>query len=175
MHLLPLKNYLKKLLKKRKVNNYARELGEGLQLTILRHVDFECSCHFLHTFDLCRTTHTAYGDTHVDGGTEALVEEVTLQVNLSVGDGDDVGGDVCRHVASLRLDDRQSGEGTTTLDMTAHALWEVIHFFSHLLLVIDTCSTLQQTAVEVEDIAGVAPMKCTPHITTMSASVLAAC
>lgn len=66
--------------------------------------------------------------------------EVSIQIkqsNLSVSDGDDVGGDVGRHVTSLGLDDGQSGEGA--------APEVVVHL----------CGSLQQTGVKVEDITWV--------------------
>ena len=73
----------------------ARELREGLQLTILSHINLQCTSHLLHTLDLGRTTYTRYGDTYVDSWTEALVEEVGLKEDLTVGDGNHVGWDVC--------------------------------------------------------------------------------
>jgi len=38
---------------------------------------------------------------------------VGVEVDLAVGDRDDVGRDVGRHVAGLRLDDREGGERTS--------------------------------------------------------------
>ena len=87
-----------------------REFGEGFQLTILRLVNLQCAGNFLHTLNLSTAAHTADGDTYVDGGALALVEEIGVKVYLTIGDGDDVGGDVCCHVASLCLDDGQRGE-----------------------------------------------------------------
>ena len=104
----------------------AGELRESLQLTILSLVNLQRTSHLLHGLDLSRTTHTAHGDTDVDGWTEALVEEVGLQEYLTVGDGNHVGRDVGRHVACLCLDDRQSGERSAALDVTLHALGQVV-------------------------------------------------
>src|SRR5581483_3505828 len=42
--------------------------------------------------------------------THALVEEISFQVNLPVGDGNDVGWNVSRDVARLGFDDRERGE-----------------------------------------------------------------
>ena len=36
--------------------------------------------------------------------------------------------------------------------MALHTLWEVVHLLSNLLLVVDTCSTLKQTRVEIENV-----------------------
>ena len=130
----------------------ARELGETLKLTILRHVNLQCTSHFLHTLDLSRTSHTRNGDTHVDGRTESLVEKVGLQINLTISNGNNVGRNVGRNVTCLSLDDRKSGERTATLYMTFHTLWQVIHLLGNLLLVVDAGCTLQQTRVQIEHI-----------------------
>ena len=42
-----------------------------------------------------------HGESDVDGGADALVEQLGLQEDLAVGDGDDVGRDVGGHVAGL--------------------------------------------------------------------------
>ena len=73
----------------------------------------------------------------VDGGPDAGVEEVALQEDLAVGDGDDVGRDVGRDVAGLGLDDGQRGEA------------------ARALLVVQLRRALEQAAVQVEDVAGV--------------------
>ena len=44
---------------------------------------------------LIHISYTRYGDTYVDSWTEALVEEVGLKEDLTVGDGNHVGWDVC--------------------------------------------------------------------------------
>ena len=51
-------------------------------------------------------------DTHVHRRADAGVEEVEVEEDLAVGDRDHVGRDVGRHVAGLRLDDRQRGQRT---------------------------------------------------------------
>src|SRR5439155_7728995 len=51
-----------------------------------------------------------HGDAHVDGGPHAGVEQVLLQVDLAVGDRDDVRGDVRGDVTALGLHDGQSRE-----------------------------------------------------------------
>ena len=60
-----------------------------------------------------------------------------MKTNLSICDGDDVGGDVGRHITSLGLDDGQGSEGATT---------EVV---------VHLGSSLQQTGVQVEHITRV--------------------
>ena len=66
-----------------------------------------------------------------------FVEQLCLQEDLSVSDGDDVGRDVGGHVTSLGLDDGESSERAAA------------HGVAHL------GSSLQQTGVEVEDVTGV--------------------
>ena len=53
----------------------------------------------------------ADGQTDRDGGSNSLVEQIGLQINLTIGDGDYVGRDVGGNVPGLRLDDRQGGQG----------------------------------------------------------------
>ena len=82
-----------------------------------------------------------------------MVEEIRLQIDLTVGDGDHVGRDISRYIASLCLNDRQCGERASTFHMTFHRLRQIVHLLSHLLLLVDLSGTLQQTGVEVEHIA----------------------
>ena len=63
----------------------AAELGEALQLAELSLSNLQGTGHFLHRLNLCVTTHTAHGNTYVNGGTDTLVEEGCLQINLTVG------------------------------------------------------------------------------------------
>ena len=44
-----------------------------------------------------------------------LVEELSLQEDLTVSDGDDISRDVGRYVTSLGLNDGQGSQGSTTL------------------------------------------------------------
>lgn len=60
-----------------------------------------------------------------------------FNTNLSVCDGDDISGDVRRHITSLSLDNGESGEGAATK------------------VVVHLGSSLQQTGVKVEHITGV--------------------
>ena len=81
-----------------------------------------------------------------------MVEEVRLQIDLTIGDGDHVGRNVSRYIACLCLNDRQCGERAATFDMTFHRLRQIVHLLSHLLLLVDLSGTLQQTGVEVEHV-----------------------
>ncbi len=84
------------------------KLGESGQFVVLRHVGFELARYLFHGPGLSRAANARDGDAHVQGRTDAGVEQVSLQVDLSVGDGDDVGGNVGGEVAQLGFDD---GEG----------------------------------------------------------------
>ena len=113
------------------------ELGEGSNLTVLSQEKLQGTGDLLHGLDLGGGTDTGHGQTDVDGGTDTLVEQLSLQEDLAVGDGDDVGGNVGRDITTLGLDDGQSGEGATTV------------------LVVHLGGTLEQTRVQVEDVTGV--------------------
>ena len=69
----------------------------------------------LHGLCLGGRSDAADGETDVNGGADTLVEELRLEEDLSVGDGDHVGGDVCRHISSLGLNDGQGGERSTSV------------------------------------------------------------
>src|SRR5438876_4282264 len=88
----------------------AAELREGRQLTILSEVEPQLAGHLAHRLDLRRAAHPRDRQADVDRGPDAAVEEVRLEVDLPVGDGDDVRRDVRGHVAELGLDDRQRGQ-----------------------------------------------------------------
>lgn len=117
------------------------ELGEGSNLTVLSQEQLQGSGNLLHGLDLGSGTDTRDGKTDVDSGTDTLVEELRLQEDLTVGNGDDVGGDIGRDITTLGLNDGQSGEGATTV------------------LVVQLGSTLKETRVEVEDTAIISKRK----------------
>ncbi len=91
------------------------ELGEGGHLAELSEFQLEGSGDGFHRLDLGATADAADGEADVDGRADAGVEEVGLQEDLAVGDGDDVGGDVGGDVSGLGLDDREGGEGAAGL------------------------------------------------------------
>ena len=113
------------------------EGGERLELAELRQVELERARHLLHRLDLGGAAHPAHRVADVDGRPDARVEQVGLQEDLAVGDGDDVGRDVGRDVAGLGLDDRQRGQRAA-----AERVGELGR-------------PLQQARVQVEDVAGV--------------------
>jgi len=80
---------------------------------------------------------TGHRKTDVYGRALALVEESGVKENLTVGDGNHVGGDVSRHVTGLGLNDGKGGQGTT------------------LVVVVELGGTLEKTRVKVEHVSGV--------------------
>jgi hypothetical protein len=113
------------------------ELCEGGNLTILSKLELEGTSDLLHGLDLSGGTDTGYRETDVNGGADTLVEQLGFQEDLTISDGNNVGGDVGRHITSLGLDDGESSEGTSSV------------------MIVHLGSTLEETRMEVEDIAGV--------------------
>ena len=113
------------------------ELGESGNLTVLGQEELQGTSDLLHGLELSSGADTRDGQTDVDGRSDTLVEQLGFQEDLTVGNGNDVGGNVGRHVTTLGLDDGQGSHGTTTV------------------LVVELGGTLQQTRVQVEDVTGV--------------------
>ena len=113
------------------------ELGKGLQLAVLGVDQLQGAGHLLHGLDLGVAANTGHRDAGVDSGHNARVEQLRFQEDLTIGDGDDVGGDVGRNVARLGLDDGQSRQAAAAQ------------------LIGELGRALQQTGVQVENIAGV--------------------
>ena len=113
------------------------ELGEGGQLAVLGELEAQGAGDLLHRLDLGGAADPGDRDADVDRRPHAGEEEVRLQEDLPVGDGDDVGGDVGGDVPGLGLDDGQGGERPAAL------------------VVGELGGALEQAAVEVEHVAGV--------------------
>jgi len=113
------------------------ELGEGGDLSVLSEIELHGTGDLLHGLELGSGTDSGDGETDVDSWSDTLVEELSLQEDLTVSDGDDVGWDVSGHITSLGLDDWQSGQRTGA------------HVVGHL------SSSLQKSGVQVEYITWV--------------------
>jgi hypothetical protein len=109
------------------------ELGESGDLTILGQEELQGTCDLLHGLELGGGTHTGHGKTNVDSRSDTLVEEFGFQEDLAVSDGNDVSGNVSRHITTLGLNDGKGSEGTAT-ELGVHL-----------------GGTLQETGVEVEN------------------------
>ncbi len=88
----------------------AGKLGERREFAILREAQAQRAGDFLHRLGLGVAADAADRETDRYSGTDARVEEVGFEINLPVGDRDDVRRDVRRVIAFLRLDDRQRGQ-----------------------------------------------------------------
>src|SRR5690606_16861263 len=93
-------------------------------------------------------THAGHRDTGVNSGANTSVEQVGLQEDLTVSNGNHVGRHECRHVTSLSFNNRQSRQRTGLAFNFA-----VREFF--YVLSIDASSTLQQARVQVENVTRV--------------------
>ena len=134
------------------------KLGKGSDLTVLGKLELERGGDLLHGLGLGSGADTGHGETDVDGGADTLKcrkqkvlaspptkhpiviyleEEIGLKENLAVSDGNDVGGNVGRHITSLGLDDGEGSHGST------------------LEVGVELGGTLEETRVEVEHITGV--------------------
>ena len=110
------------------------ELGEGGDLTVLGELELEGTGDLLHGLDLSGSSDTGHGKTDIDSCADTLVEKLSLQEDLTVGNGDDVGWDIGRHITSLGLNNWQGSQGSTTV-----------------LLVHLSCA-LEETRMKIEDI-----------------------
>jgi len=91
------------------------ELGEGGDLSVLSEIELHGTGDLLHGLELGSGSDSGDGETDVDCWSDTLVEELGLQENLTVSDGDDVGWDVSGHITSLGLNDWEGGQRTSTL------------------------------------------------------------
>ena len=113
------------------------ELSEGGDLTILGELELEGTGELLHGLDLGGRSDTGHRETDVDGGADTLMEELSLKEDLSISDGDHIGGDISGHITSLGLNDGEGGQGA-----------------SSVVLVHLGCA-LEQTRMEIEDVTRV--------------------
>src|SRR5690606_11884679 len=113
------------------------KLGERRQRAVLCQLQAQPAGNLAHRPDLSVTTHPGHRQTRVDRRADTRVEQVRLQVDLAVGNGDDVRRDVGRHVVPLRLNDRQRGQAPTPQ------------------IIVELRGALQLARVQVEDVARV--------------------
>uniref|UniRef100_A0A182SVP3 Uncharacterized protein n=1 Tax=Anopheles maculatus TaxID=74869 RepID=A0A182SVP3_9DIPT len=113
------------------------ELGERSDLTVLGQLQLHRTGDLLHGLGLGSGTDARHGQTDVNGRPDTLVEQLSLQEDLSVCDRDDVGWNVSGHITGLRFDDGQGSERTAS-ERRAHL-----------------GRTLQQTRMQIEHITRV--------------------
>merc|ERR550519_3125849 len=105
---LPMALRVKRFVKSKKPETFIPRTAD---LSVLSQLELHGTGHLLHRLGLGSRSHTGHGQTDVDGGSDTFVEQLCLQEDLTVSDGDDIGGDVGGHVTSLGLDDGESSEG----------------------------------------------------------------
>src|SRR5579862_1433271 len=115
----------------------ARELGEGRKFAELGEVEAQLAGHLLHGGGLGVAADARDADAGVDGGPDAGVEELGLEVDLAVRDRDDVRRDVGRHVRELGFDDGERRQRAAAQGVGALG------------------GALQEARVDVEDVARV--------------------
>ena len=86
------------------------ELREGGHLAVLRELALDLAGDLLHRLGLRGGADARHREADVHRRADALIEQVGLQEDLTVGDRNHVGRDVGRHVVGLGLDDRQRGQ-----------------------------------------------------------------
>ena len=111
--------------------------GVSGELTVFVEELLQVTGDLLHGDVLGGRTDTGDGETDVDGGALTTSEELGVEVDLTVGNGNDVGDDIGSDVVGEGFDDGEGGDGTTTLGGGEHG------------------STFEETGVEVEDITRV--------------------
>ena len=124
-------------LRARRLVEVGGELHKDFDLAVLGEVEAQRACRLLHRLGLGVAAHTRDGEPHVDGGALPGKEEGTLQKDLSVRNGDDVGGDIGGDVARLCFDDGQRGHRTA-----AARIGKVRR-------------PLQEAGVQIKDVAGI--------------------
>lgn len=97
--------------------------------------EFHRTGNLFHSLGLSSRSYTRYRKTDIDGRSDSFVEQFSFKENLSVSDGNYVGGNVSRHISGLSFDNRESSKRSSS------------ERFVHL------SGTLQKTRVEVEDIS----------------------
>mgnify|MGYP006938596574 CR=1 FL=1 len=70
------------------------ELCKGLHILVLCQLDTQVGVGLLHGLGLGSAAHTGHRQTHIDGRAVACIEQGALEEDLTIGDGNDVGGDV---------------------------------------------------------------------------------
>ena len=85
------------------------ELGECFQFTVGCQVKTQGTYNLLHRFNLRVSTYPGYGKTRVDCRTHTGEEQIRLQENLPVCNGNNVCRNVGRDVSCLSFNERQCG------------------------------------------------------------------
>merc|ERR1719431_2102804 len=85
------------------------ELSESCDLSVLGQLELHGTSDLLHGLGLSSRTDTGHGQTDVDGGSDTLVEQLCLQEDLSVNDGQSGEGAATHGVTHLGSSLQQTG------------------------------------------------------------------
>ena len=113
------------------------ELCESGDFTILGEFELHGTGDLFHGLDLGSSTDTGHRETDVNSGTDTLVEQLGFQEDLTISNGNHIGGNIGRHITSLSLNNGKGSEGASTV------------------VLVHLGSTLEETRVQIEDITGV--------------------
>lgn len=91
------------------------ELGESGNLSVLSELELHGSRNLLHGLDLSGGSDSGDGKTDVNCWSDTLVEELSLQEDLSISDRDNISWDISGHITSLGLNNWKSCQRTTTV------------------------------------------------------------
>ncbi|CRH71544.1 Uncharacterised protein [Chlamydia trachomatis] len=81
--------------------------GECSHRTVLSECQLQRAGNLLHCLHLCVATNSRNRDTDVNGRALIRVEQIGLQEDLTIGNRNDVGRNVGRHVVCLGFNDRK--------------------------------------------------------------------
>src|SRR4030095_9769247 len=85
------------------------KLRKRSELAKLRQIELYFAGNLFDRLDLGRGANAADGQTDRNCRSNALIKQISLQINLTVRNRNDIRRDVSRHVPGLGLDDGQSG------------------------------------------------------------------
>lgn len=91
------------------------ELGESSEFSVLGEGVLQRTSESLHGLDLSGRTDSGDGKTDVNGRSDTLVEKFGFQENLTIGNGNNVGGNISGDITSLGFDDGQGSQRTSTV------------------------------------------------------------
>jgi len=110
------------------------ELGEGSDFSVLGKLELHGTGDLLHGLDLGSGTDSRYGKTDVNGWSDTLIEELSLQEDLSISDRNNVCWDISRYITSLGLNNWKGGQGTVSV------------------VLVHLSGSLEETGVKIEEI-----------------------
>src|ERR1700730_3690133 len=113
------------------------ELRERRHFAVLREIALDLAGDLFHRLGLRRRSDARHRQADVQRRTNALEEQIALEVDLAVGNRDHVGRDVGRHVIGLGLDHRQRRQR------------------ARAVFVVQFGGTLEQARMQIEHVAGI--------------------